>query len=121
MKRHFLTLLTLLAFALPGHSSLLTWYRFNEGSGATATDSSGNGANLSAVDGGVLWNQKANPPFGGGSIHFNGTGSVRAQKLTTTQLGNLKHPRREASCKEHWGHRPHQNLNPTSQGPAAGG
>lgn len=85
IPRITLALLALL-FALPAQASLLLWYNFNDGAGALATDSLGYGNNLSAVDGGVLWNQKAGAPFGG-SIHFNGTGSVRAQKLATNIQG----------------------------------
>ena len=72
-------LLLLFAFAADAGASVLLWYRFDDGTGATVTDASGNGNNLSANAAGFLWNQKAGAPFAG-SIHFNGNGSALAQK-----------------------------------------
>src|SRR5678816_4822245 len=62
-------------------ANLVLWYRFDEGSGSLVNDSSGNGNHLSFSGTGAQWNVKPTPPAGG-TIHFNGTGSLIAQRTS---------------------------------------
>jgi hypothetical protein len=57
-----------LALAAPAHAELLAWWRFDDGSGTTAADSSGNGLD-GTLEGGAQWvdGQLA------GAIQFNGS------------------------------------------------
>ncbi len=82
LRATLLAALLLSLTAAPGRATLLMWYAFDQGSGSVVNDGSGNGNNLSFYNGGALWNQKPSPPFGGGSIHFNGSGSIIAQRTS---------------------------------------
>ncbi len=70
-------------FASETSASLVTWYKFDEGTGTTANDSSGNGGHLTA-NGTTAWNQKTGAPFGG-SAHFNG-GTFRATRYNSASI-----------------------------------
>jgi hypothetical protein len=65
----------LLSLALPGlvRAELVAWWRFDDGSGTTAADSSGNG-NDATLQGGAQWVTGQL----GGAIQFNGTNSYVA-------------------------------------------
>jgi hypothetical protein len=57
-----------LALAAPAHAELLAWWRFDDGSGTTAADSSGNGLD-GTLEGGTQWVDGQL----GGAIQFNGS------------------------------------------------
>jgi concanavalin A-like lectin/glucanase superfamily protein/F5/8 type C domain-containing protein len=73
-KRSFLVLLSLLILGVAGSvmaqsdPTLIGWWRFDEGAGTTATDSSGNGPDIELVD--TTWEAG----MIGGAVHFQGAG-----------------------------------------------
>jgi Concanavalin A-like lectin/glucanases superfamily/F5/8 type C domain len=73
-KRSFLVLLTLVVLGAAGavmaqsDPALVGWWKFDEGAGTTATDSSGNGPDIELVD--TTWEAG----MIGGAVHFHGAG-----------------------------------------------
>jgi hypothetical protein len=68
-------------------ANLVLWYRFDEGSGSLVNDSSGNGNHPSFSGTSAQWNVKPTPPAGG-TIHFNPTGSLIAQRTSVDIQAN---------------------------------
>ena len=89
MKKYTLSLLALSALASTSHGALVAHYNFDEGSGTTVADSSGNGRDLTLVCG--SWN--ATGQFGG-SVNLGGalarTGGVSSATVASlnTVTGN---------------------------------
>ena len=83
-KRSFLMLLSLLILSAAGSvtaqsdATLVGWWKFDEGAGATAMDSSGNGPDI------PLENTTWEDGIVGGAVHFHGAGFGRDTSFSFT-------------------------------------